>query len=330
MTSSENVSANSPADIPVRTGMARVGTIELCYEDWGDPKAPPYLLIMGLSAQMLLWPDDFCRALVQRGYRVIRFDNRDIGLSTKIKVSSPPVNELLRMTRFTLGLESPTPYTLYDMAADTVGLLDYLGIQQAHVAGASMGGMIAQILAGQYPERVRSLTVIFSSTNQAFLPPPKPAALLPLMKGPGKDASKEELIAHSVKLMRLIGSPAYPTPEAELRDFATRLINRSYSPAGVKRQFMAILSSGSLRSVAQKISAPTAVIHGDSDPLMRPACGKAVAHAIRGARLFLIPGMAHDLPKALTPRIIDLLDDNARRAADDSTRRSASSKNAAE
>lgn len=312
MTSSEHFPAT---DIPVRSGMAKVGAVELCYEDWGDEKAPPLLLIMGLSAQMLLWPDEFCQMLVQKGYRVIRFDNRDIGLSTKVKVKSPKMNELVRMARFTLGLKNPAAYTLYDMAADAVGLLDHLGIQQAHVVGASMGGMIAQILAGQYPERVLSLGVVFSSTNQAFLPPPASEALMPLMKGPGKDATPEQLIDHSMKLMRIIGSPAYPVPDADARAFAQRLYQRSYHPAGVKRQMGAVMGSGSLRNVARQIRVPTVVIHGKADKLVRPACGKAVARAISGARLHLIPGMGHDLPRALWPMLTDLIADNARRVA---------------
>ncbi len=315
MTQPENF---SPADITVRSGMALVrhpqGDVELCYEDWGDESATPLLLIMGLSAQMLLWPDDFCRDLVGKGFRVIRFDNRDIGLSTKIRQKVAPMNELLRMARFTFGLTSPSPYTLHDMAADAIGLLDHLGIRKAHVAGASMGGMIAQVLAGKYPDRVQSLAVIFSSTNQPFLPPPQPSALMPLMKGPGKDAGKEQLVAHSMKLMRRIGSPAYPQPEAELRAFAERLLERSYSPAGVKRQFTAVLSTGSLRPLAKKVRVPTVVIHGDSDPLVRPACGRAVARAIPGAKLQLIPGMGHDLPRELWPRITGLLKDNAAKA----------------
>jgi pimeloyl-ACP methyl ester carboxylesterase len=310
MTSSEKILH----EIPVRTGYARVGEIELCYEDWGDEKAPPYLLIMGLSAQMLLWPDEFCRRLVHQGYRVIRFDNRDIGLSTKLKVKSPKMNEMVRMARFALGLSSPAAYTLYDMAADVVGLLDHLGIRQAHVAGASMGGMIAEILAGKYPERVRSLAIIFSSTNQALLPPPAREALAPLQKGPGKNATPEDLVAHSLKLMRIIGSPAYPVPEHEARAFAKRLFERAYHPAGVKRQFTAVMSSGSLRPLAQKIRVPTVVIHGKEDRLVRPACGRAVAKAIKGSRLHLIPGMGHDLPAQLVPQLTDLLHDNARRA----------------
>lgn len=312
MTSSENIAGHS---VPVRSGIARVhGGIELCYEDWGKETDEPMLLIMGLSAQMLLWHDELCALLVARGYRVIRFDNRDIGLSTKVRVRVEKMNELVRMARFSLGLKSPAPYSLYDMAADAEGLLDHLGIRQAHVVGASMGGMIAQILAGTRPSRVKSLGVIFSSTNEPLLPPPHPRALQPLMKGPGKGATTEELVAHSVRLFSIIGSPAHPAPLEEREQFARRLISRSYHPAGVKRQFMAVLSSGSLRPVARRILAPTVVIHGKEDKLVRPACGKAVARAIRGAELHVIPGMGHDLPKALWPRFVHLIDSNARRA----------------
>lgn len=301
-------------DVPVREGRAKVGAIELHYEDWGNPADPAILLIMGLGAQMLLWPEPFCRMLVQKGYRVIRFDNRDIGLSGKVKVKSAPMNDLLRMARFSLGLKSPAPYLLYDMAEDCLGLLDHLGIRQAHVVGASMGGMIAQILAGKHADRVLSLGVIFSSNNQPLLPPPAPSAIGPLMKGPGKGATREQLLAHSKKLFRAIGSPDYPHPEDELEGFVKLLYERSYHPAGVKRQFMAVLSSGSLRPLNKAVRAPTVVIHGLDDPLVRPACGRAVARAIKGSHLHLIPGMAHDLPRALWPMFVDMLADNARRA----------------
>jgi len=312
MTSSEHIVASAT---PIRSGMASVnGGIELCYEDWGDEAAEPILLIMGLSAQMLVWPDEFCQMLVEKGYRVIRFDNRDIGLSTKVKAKIEKMNELVRMARFSLGLKSPAPYSLYDMARDSVELLDHLGIRQAHVVGASMGGMIAQVLAGTRPERVKSLGVIFSSTNQPLLPPPHPKALQPLMKGPGKGASTEEIVAHSVKLFSIIGSPAHPMPQEERESFSRRLISRNYHPAGVKRQFTAVLSSGSLKPVARKILAPTVVIHGKEDKLVPPACGKAVARAIRGAELHMIPGMGHDLPRALWPKFVHLIDSNARRA----------------
>lgn len=304
-----------PPDVLVREGRARVGDIELHYEDWGNPDDPAILLIMGLSAQMLLWPAGFCERLVRKGFRVIRFDNRDIGLSTKLKVKSKPMNELLRMARFSLGLASPSPYTLHDMAGDALGLLDHLGIAKAHVVGASMGGMIAQILAGKHGHRVRSLTVFFTSTNQALLPPPAPSALLPLMKGPGRDASREQLIAHSKKLFRTIGSPEYPDADDEIEGFVTMLLDRAYHPAGVKRQFMAVLSSGSLRPVAKQVRVPTAVIHGLDDILVRPTCGRAVARAIPGARLHLIPGMGHDLPRALWPLFADLIAETAARAS---------------
>ncbi|HEX4870085.1 MAG TPA: alpha/beta fold hydrolase [Moraxellaceae bacterium] len=310
MTSQEKIHL----DIPVREGRATVGDIELHYEDWGNREHPAFLLIMGLSAQMLLWPDEFCRQLVQKGFRVIRFDNRDIGLSTKVRLKAAPMHDLVRMARFTFGLKSPAPYTLYDMAQDCLGLLDHLGIRRAHVVGASMGGMIAQILAGNHPERVLSLGVIFSSTNQPLLPPPAPRAIGPLMKGPGKHATREQLIAHSKKLMRIIGSPEYPNPDHELEAFASMLYERAYHPAGVKRQFMAVLSSGSLRPVAKRISVPTVVIHGLDDVLVRPACGRAVARAIKGARLHLVPGMGHDLPRVLWPLFTDLLTENARQA----------------
>lgn len=312
MTSSEHIVASAT---PIRSGMASVnGGIELCYEDWGDEAAEPILLIMGLSAQMLVWPDEFCQMLVEKGYRVIRFDNRDIGLSTKVKAKIEKMNELVRMARFSLGLKSPAPYSLYDMARDSEELLDHLGIRQAHVVGASMGGMIAQVLAGTRPERVKSLGVIFSSTNQPLLPPPHPKALQPLMKGPGKGASTEEIVAHSVKLFSIIGSPAHPMPQEERESFSRRLISRNYHPAGVKRQFTAVLSSGSLKPVARKILAPTVVIHGKEDKLVPPACGKAVARAIRGAELHMISGMGHDLPRALWPKFVHLIDSNVRRA----------------
>lgn len=301
-------------DTPIRSGMAPVGDIELCYEDWGDEKATPLVLIMGLSAQMLLWPDGFCQELVQKGFRVIRFDNRDIGLSTKVKKKVAPMNELVRMARFSLGLKSASPYTLFDMADDVVGLMDHLHITKAHIVGASMGGMIAQLVAAQYPHRTLSLGVIFSSTNQPLLPPPHPKALAPLMRGPGKTANQEQLIAHSMKLMRIIGSPAYPQPDQELRDFAAKLYARSYYPAGVKRQFTAILSSGSLRPYSKKIRVPTIVIHGDQDRLMRPTCGKAVAKTIPDAHFHLIPGMGHDLPQALWPRLTSLIQHNTLQA----------------
>lgn len=299
----------------IRSGVAQANGLELVYEDWGNIDNPPVLLIMGLSAQMLLWPEGFCEELVQRGYRVIRFDNRDIGLSTKIKSKGPHMKDWMLMARAQLGLSTPgVPYNLHDMVKDTLGLLDFLGIHRAHIVGASMGGMIGQLLAAQHPQRVLSLGVVFSSTNQPLLPPPAPSAILPLMKGPGKQATDDQRMAHSLKIMTNIGSPGYPMPQEEKIAFVRRAFARSYYPAGVKRQMMAVLATGNLRPYSKRISAPTVVLHGKEDPLLRPACGKAVARAIRGAQFELIPGMGHDLPRALWPRLINSLQRNFQRA----------------
>lgn len=298
----------------IRRGVADANGLELAYEDMGDVLHPPILLIMGLSAQLLHWPLGFCEQLVAQGYRVIRFDNRDIGLSTKLahlKVEGPFWK---RMLRAQFGLPSPVPYTLHDMAEDVRGLLDFLQIPSAHIVGASMGGMIAQLFASRYPQRVRTLGIIFSSTNQPLLPPPARSALKPFLSGPGKDATRDQVIAHSMRLLRIIGSPRYPLDPEELRAHASASYDRCYYPAGIVRQLNAVLGTGSLRPYSRRISRPTVVIHGLNDPLVRPACGKAVARAIPKARLLMIPGMGHDLPPGVWQRISHALVVNAKRA----------------
>ena len=295
-------------------GVARIGEIDLVWEQFGSDADPAVLLIMGLGAQMLLWPDAFCENLVNQGYRVIRFDNRDIGLSGKIKIRSQKQNFLVAMARFQMGLRNPSPYTLYDMAVDAVGLMTHLKIDKVHIVGASMGGMIAQIIAAKYPERVRTLNILFSSNNQAFLPPPHPGALIPLIKGPGAKAPREILLDHSVKVFSRIGSPGYPTPPDEIRRFASQLMDRSFHPAGVKRHFLAVMGTGSLRHLARQIKAPTLVVHGKEDRLVRPACGKAIANSITGARLELVDGMGHDIPKELVGTLANFFAQNFRRA----------------
>lgn len=298
----------------IRRGVAEANGLELAYEDMGDVLHPPILLVMGLSAQLTMWPLGFCELLVKQGYRVIRFDNRDIGLSSKMAHLRVSGSVWKRMARAQLGLSSPVPYTLHDMAEDVRGLLDFLQLKTVHIVGASMGGMITQLFAAKYPERVRSVGIIFSSTNQPLLPPPSPAAIKPLMSGPGKGATREQIIAHSAKFMRTIGSPGYPFSDAELTAMATASNERSYYPAGVVRQFNAVLGTGSLRPFTRKIRKPAVVIHGLNDPLVRPGCGKAVARAIPGARLLLIPGMGHDLPPGVWAPITDALVVNAKRA----------------
>ena len=298
----------------IRRGVAEANGLELAYEDMGDVLHPPIILVMGLSAQLTLWPLGFCEGLVAEGHRVIRFDNRDIGLSSKLsdlKVKGPVWK---RMVRAQLGLSSPVPYTIMDMADDVLGLLDFLQIRRAHIVGASMGGMITQIFAAKYPDRVRSVGIIFSSTNQALLPPPKPSALKLLTSGPGKGATSEQYIAHSAKFMRAIHSPNYPFSDAELLEMARASHARSFYPAGVLRQYNAILGTGSLRSYAKRITKPNVVIHGDADPLVRPACGRAVARAVPRSQWLLVKGMGHDLPPGVWPVITQALITNMMRS----------------
>ncbi|MGV0994253.1 MAG: alpha/beta fold hydrolase [Mycobacterium sp.] len=288
----------------IRSGYAHHDDIEIHYEDLGDIAAPPVLLIMGLGAQLVLWHDEFCQQLVDLGYRVIRFDNRDVGLSSKMhgqRDDGPLVPKLMRAL---VGLPSKCVYKLEDMADDAAALLDHLGIERAHIVGASMGGMIAQIFAARYPQRTCSLGIIFSSNNSALLPPPAPKALLCLIKGPAPDASREEIVKNSMRVSRVIGSPGYPRSEERLLKDANEAYDRAYYPQGIARHFDAALSSGSLRRYDRRITAPTVVIHGREDILMRPSGGKAIASAIPGARLVLFDGMAHDLPEALFGAIV--------------------------
>jgi pimeloyl-ACP methyl ester carboxylesterase len=279
--------------------------IALEYEDYGDKSAPPLLLVMGLGAQLTLWPIELVEALVERGFRVIRYDNRDIGLSHKMEGARAPgmVRHIL-MKRF--GLNPRVPYTLADMAADGVGLLDALGIGKAHVVGASMGGMIAQHIAFTHPKRVLSLTSIMSTTGNPKLPPAQKQALDVLTRRPASMA-ETVLIEHGVKIGRTIGSPGYPTDEARLRANVTRDFRRSFYPAGMPRQLAAIIADGCRRQRLAGVRAPTLVIHGEGDPLVPVEGGRDTAAHIPGARLKTIPGMGHDLPLALVDEIADAI-----------------------
>jgi pimeloyl-ACP methyl ester carboxylesterase len=297
----------------IRTGIARSrvrgetgpesGDIEIYYEDMGDPNDPAVLLIMGLGAQLLLWRKEFCEKLVDQGLRVIRYDNRDVGLSTKVTGRHTGVPLAPRMVRSFLGLRSPAVYTLEDVADDAAALLDHLKIDTAHVVGASMGGMIAQVFAVRHKVRTKTLAIIFSSNNQALLPPPGPRQLLAILQKP-KDATREGIVDNAVRVTRITGSPGYPAPEERIRADAIEGYDRSYYPAGVGRHFAAVLGSGSLLAYDRQITVPTVVIHGKADKLMRPFGGRAVARAIKGARLVLFDGMGHDLPRELWDDIV--------------------------
>lgn len=289
------------SDVQIRSGYAPVpGTeVELHYEDLGDVDAPPVLLIMGLGAQLTLWHNDFCGRLLDLGYRVIRFDNRDVGLSSKLHGQWVGGSMIPKLLKSFLGLRGRGVYTLEDMADDAAAVLDHLGIERAHVVGASMGGMIAQIFAARHARRTAGLGIIFSSNNSALLPPPAPRALLSLIKGPPPDSPREVIVANSVRVSKIIGSPGYPRTEERLRADAEETYDRCFYPQGVGRHFAAILASGSLRRYDRQITAPTVVIHGRADVLMRPSGGKAIARSIPGARLVLFDGMGHDLPEEL-------------------------------
>jgi pimeloyl-ACP methyl ester carboxylesterase len=300
-----NLSAHQPPQI------ARANGIDICYEIFGDPSAEPMLLIMGLGAQMIHWDDDFCTQLAARGFRVIRFDNRDIGKSSKLtggKRLSPV--ELLKL-RF-LKIPVAAPYNLLDMAKDTIGLMDVLGIQSAHLVGASMGGMIAQEIAISFPQRVRSLTSIMSTTGNPKVPPPTREAAAVLMAPP--PATKEEYFVRFAQTWKVLRVGSFPEDEALDRSRAERTFERGLNPAGVGRQLRAILASGSRKQRLCQVKAPTLVIHGSVDPLVRPEGGKDTAASIPGARFLLIEGMGHALPIPMWPQIIDAIDKHAHAA----------------
>jgi pimeloyl-ACP methyl ester carboxylesterase len=300
--------------VEVRSGNATVfdpkGDLKLYYEDMGDIDDPPVLLIMGLGAQLVLWRTAFCEKLVGQGLRVIRYDNRDIGLSSKTEHRGSGQPLATRLARSWLGLRSKAAYTLEDMAGDAAALLDHLDIKHAHIVGASMGGMIAQVFAARFPERAKTLAVIFSSNNSPFLPPPAPRALLALLKGPPANSPRDVIIDNAVRVSNIIGSPRYRMPEEQVRADAAEGYDRNYYPQGIARHFSAILGSGSLVDYDRRIVAPTVVIHGRADKLMRPFGGRAVARAINGARLVLFDGMGHDLPQQLWDRVIGVLTSN--------------------
>ena len=300
-----------------RTGTALCGDVTLFYEELSasqspqsDPAAPPVLLIMGVGAQLPMWPDGFCERLVARGHRVIRFDHRDTGLSTKLHGLKAAGSVYPRVLRHVTGRRSQVPYTLVDMAADVKGLLDHLGIEQAHVVGASMGGMIAQVLAGQHPDRVRSLGLIMSSSNRLLSAVPRWRVIKLAFGGPSKDASWEERLAAEVRSIAVINGPNFLPPTDELRRRVEELRYRSDYPQGMLRQFDAILGTGSLLRYTRRIAAPTVVIHGSDDPMVRPRNGRNLARVIPGARFVVVDGMGHDLPAPVWRPVVEALTEN--------------------
>lgn len=284
------------------------------YQTFGEATSPALLLIMGLGGQLIQWPDEFCAALADAGYYVIRYDNRDVGLSSRLGHVGKP-NLMRAGLLSTLRLPVRAPYKLDDMAADALGLLDALGIAQAHLVGISMGGMIAQILAAKHGDRVRSLVSIMSSSGNPRLPGPSWRIKLRMVRRPAR-LDRESIIAHSMQTWRLIGSPGYPTDEAVLRDKVERAYDRASYPQGLARQTLAILASGSRVPLLRRIAAPTLVIHGDRDPLVPVAAAHDLVRHIPGARAEIIAGMGHDLPPALLPRLQRLIVDHLSQGGD--------------
>ncbi len=277
--------------------------LQLEVEDHGSPNGEPLLLIMGLGMQLVGWHEDLVRQFVARGFRVIRFDNRDIGLSQGFDALGVP-NVAVAGLRHLVGLPVRPPYTLADMAADAAGLLDALGIAAAHVCGASMGGMIAQHMALHHPQRVKSLTLVMTSSGSRRLPGPSPKVRRAMLARPAKPHDIESVLAHYRRLYTLIGSPAYRPSDEWLEERLRSSLRRAYRPDGTARQLVAIIADGDRSPRLTCITAPTLVIHGAADPLVRVAAGHDLVRKIHGARIDVIEGMGHDLPAPLWPRLV--------------------------
>jgi pimeloyl-ACP methyl ester carboxylesterase len=288
--------------------------VTLCYEGFGDPDDTPVVLIMGLATQMIAWHEEFCEALAERGFYVVRFDNRDIGRSTHFEFRPPTLGQMVRRRM------RPEQYTLSDMAEDTSGLLRELEIAAAHVVGASMGGMIGQMLAAEHPEAVRSLTSIMSTTGSRWHGQPALSVYRYLLRPPPRD--REGYIQRSAEVFGLVGSTGFDRDEQYIRERAGRSYDRGFDVRAGGRQLGAILASGDRTRALGEIKAPTLVIHGSVDKMIRPSGGRATAKAIPGARLMMIEGMGHDLPRGAWPQLLDAISEHAR-AADGTRERAA-------
>jgi pimeloyl-ACP methyl ester carboxylesterase len=280
--------------------------ISLAYETSGDPGAPPMVLVMGLGMPLVFWPGAFVDALVAAGFFVLRLDNRDCGLSQRIE-HGPHTPIPVAMARSVMGLEVHAPYTLADMAADVTGLLDALKIRKAHVVGASLGGMVAQVLAARWPDRVLSLTSIMSGSGNPYASVARPRALSAILHRPERPDDIGSVTDHLVHVMEVIGSSAYPADRAQLRDMCERAARRGYDTHGIARQMLAMFSSGDRRAELATIRVPTLVVHGMDDPLIPRSAGREVARIIPGATLLEFEGMGHDLPAQFIPRIVEAI-----------------------
>jgi pimeloyl-ACP methyl ester carboxylesterase len=291
----------------------RANNIDIYYEENGPADAPVILLVMGLGAQMIAWPDEFIHGLVSKGFRVIHYDNRDVGLSQWMDGAKTP-NLVWTMLKARFGLPVRVPYTLTDMAADGIGLLDALGIDKAHVAGASMGGMIVQLMAANHRERLLSMTSIMSSSGKPGLPGARADIQKSFMVKRPPDASRDEAVAFGTELVRSFSYPDPARPENAHAEMTAKAFDRGYYPVGTRRQLLAIIADGSRVERLKKITTPTLVVHGGADPLVPKEGSEDIARHIPGARLEIIDEMAHDLPPSQVGRMVDLIAGHAKQA----------------
>ncbi len=288
--------------------------IDIYYEESGPTDAPVILLVMGLGAQMIAWPGEFIQGLVGKGYRVVHYDNRDVGMSQRMEGAVAP-NLVWTMFKARLGLPVSVPYTLADMAADGIGLLDALGIKKSHVVGASMGGMIVQLMAANHRERLLSMTSIMSSSGAPGLPGARADIQRRFMVKRPPDASRDDAIAFGTDLVRSFSFPDPARPESAHAEMATKAFDRGYYPVGTRRQLLAIIADGSRVDRLKTITVPTLVVHGGADPLVPKEGSEDIARHIPGARLEIIDQMAHDLPPSQVGRMVDLIADHATASA---------------
>lgn len=291
----------------------RANNIDIYYEENGPADGPVILLVMGLGTQMIAWPDEFIQGLVVQGFRVIHYDNRDVGLSQRMEGAKTP-HLVWTMFKARIGLPVRVPYTLGDMAADGIGLLDALGIDKAHVVGASMGGMIVQLMAAHYPERTLSMTSIMSSSGKAGLPGARADIQRQFMVKRPPDASREEAVAFGAELVNAFSYPDPARPENAHAEMAAKAFDRGYYPVGTRRQLLAIIADGSRVERLKTIKVPTLVVHGGADPLVPKEGSEDIARHIPGARLEIIDEMAHDLPPSQVGRILDLIAGHTKQA----------------
>lgn len=280
--------------------------LNMAWETAGPQDGETILMVAGLGCQLTMWSDEFCAPLLERGYRLVRFDNRDIGLSDQ-HPSHMRVNIPATFLRNKLGLKTPTNYRLDLMADDAIGLIDALSLKRPHLLGISMGGMISQIVAAKAPEKIGKLTTLMSSTNSPRLPMPSPSVMHNMFLKKPKSQQIDDVVEHVERVFTAIGSPAYPTDPVKLREKARRSYNRSYKPAGVLRQTHCVVATGSIEDFTRAIKVPTCVIHGLDDRLLKKACSERIAKLVPGSRLHLIKGLGHDLPDPLANTFADII-----------------------